>query len=157
MSIYFVQLVGLNNEFYGLCSCYANAVLQCLTSTKPLLIYLLRRMHSRSCISHASLSHISMYSFAWKFDFMSSLCFGVFLVSSGVARDFCLMCELEVHVSMLRESGGPLSASKILSNMRKIGLRIGGGTQEDAHEFLRRVFLINYSASSLSSSSSSSL
>lgn len=31
------------------CSCYANAVLQCLTSTRPLLIYLLRRMHSRNC------------------------------------------------------------------------------------------------------------
>ncbi|KAJ9551526.1 hypothetical protein OSB04_015571 [Centaurea solstitialis] len=30
-------------------SCYANAVLQCLTSTKPLTIYLLRRSHSRAC------------------------------------------------------------------------------------------------------------
>ncbi|XP_024960747.1 ubiquitin carboxyl-terminal hydrolase 15-like [Cynara cardunculus var. scolymus] len=30
-------------------SCYANAVLQCLTSTKPLIIYLLRRSHSRAC------------------------------------------------------------------------------------------------------------
>ncbi|CAA7401988.1 unnamed protein product [Spirodela intermedia] len=84
-------------------SCYANAVLQCLTSTKPLLIYLLRRMHSRNC----------------------------------TARDWCLMCELELHVSMLRESGGPLSPSRLLSNMRNIGCRIGGGTQEDAHEFLR--------------------
>ncbi|XP_042430177.1 ubiquitin carboxyl-terminal hydrolase 15-like [Zingiber officinale] len=30
-------------------SCYANAVLQCLTSTKPLMVYLLRRGHSRTC------------------------------------------------------------------------------------------------------------
>ncbi|XP_027082177.1 ubiquitin carboxyl-terminal hydrolase 15-like [Coffea arabica] len=30
-------------------SCYANAVLQCLTSTKPLLVFLLQRLHSRAC------------------------------------------------------------------------------------------------------------
>ncbi|KAJ6417024.1 hypothetical protein OIU84_002838 [Salix udensis] len=30
-------------------SCYANAVLQCLTCTKPLIIFLLRRSHSRAC------------------------------------------------------------------------------------------------------------
>uniref|UniRef100_A0A1D1YT64 ubiquitinyl hydrolase 1 n=1 Tax=Anthurium amnicola TaxID=1678845 RepID=A0A1D1YT64_9ARAE len=84
-------------------SCYANAVLQCLTCTKPLTVYLLRGMHSRTCS----------------------------------VRDWCLMCELEMHVSMLRESGGPLSPSRILSNMRNIGCRIGSGTQEDAHEFLR--------------------
>ncbi|MQM09720.1 hypothetical protein Taro_042598 [Colocasia esculenta] len=83
--------------------CYANAVLQCLTCTKPLTIYLLRRMHSTTCS----------------------------------VRDWCLMCELELHVSMLRESGGPLSPSRILSNMRNIGCRMGSGTQEDAHEFLR--------------------
>ena len=31
------------------CSCYANAVLQCLTCTKPLVIYLLHRSHSGAC------------------------------------------------------------------------------------------------------------
>ncbi|XP_058095329.1 ubiquitin C-terminal hydrolase 15-like [Magnolia sinica] len=84
-------------------SCYANAVLQCLTCTKPLSVYLLRRSHSRTC---------------W-------------------VRDWCLMCELEQHVSMLREGAGPLSASRILSHMQNIGCRMGGGDQEDAHEFLR--------------------
>ncbi|KAF3609272.1 hypothetical protein DY000_02045614, partial [Brassica cretica] len=84
-------------------SCYANAVLQSLTCTKPLVAYLLRRSHSRSC--------------------------------SG--KDWCLMCELEQHVMMLRESGGPLSASRILSQMRSINCQIGDGSQEDAHEFLR--------------------
>ncbi|CAA7056672.1 unnamed protein product [Microthlaspi erraticum] len=84
-------------------SCYANAVLQSLTCTKPLVAYLLRRSHSRSC--------------------------------SG--KDWCLMCELEQHVMMLRESGGPLSASRILSHMRSINCQIGDGSQEDAHEFLR--------------------
>ncbi|CAL9115111.1 unnamed protein product [Musa acuminata var. zebrina] len=84
-------------------SCYANAVLQCLTGTKPLMVYLLQRSHSRTCC----------------------------------VKEWCLMCELEQHVSMLKEGGGPLSASKILLNMRNIGCRMGGGNQEDAHEFLR--------------------
>ncbi|KAH0466950.1 hypothetical protein IEQ34_004188 [Dendrobium chrysotoxum] len=84
-------------------SCYANAVLQCLTFTKPLMVYLLRRSHSRSC-------RIS---------------------------DWCLMCELERHTAMLLEEGGPLSPGNILSNMRSVGCRMGGGKQEDAHEFLR--------------------
>ncbi|KAM7268521.1 hypothetical protein ACFE04_010687 [Oxalis oulophora] len=84
-------------------SCYANAVLQCLTCTKPLIIYLLHRSHSRTCCG----------------------------------KDWCLMCELEQHVFSLRESGGPLSPSRILSHMRSINSQIGDGSQEDAHEFLR--------------------
>ncbi|XP_042517575.1 ubiquitin carboxyl-terminal hydrolase 15-like isoform X2 [Macadamia integrifolia] len=84
-------------------SCYANAVLQCLTSTKPLIIYLLQRSHSRTCYT----------------------------------KEWCLMCELEQHVMMLREAGGPLSPDKILWHMQKIGCRMGSGSQEDAHEFLR--------------------
>ncbi|CAL0326465.1 unnamed protein product [Lupinus luteus] len=46
------------SEVFGLCprgllncgnSCYANAVLQCLTSTRPLVVYLFCRSHSKSC------------------------------------------------------------------------------------------------------------
>ncbi|MBA0861065.1 hypothetical protein Goshw_024046 [Gossypium schwendimanii] len=84
-------------------SCYANAVLQCLTCTKPLSIYLLRQSHSRACYG----------------------------------KDWCLMCELEQHVMLLRESGGPLSSSRILSHIRSINCQMGDGSQEDAHEFLR--------------------
>ncbi|CAK9177268.1 unnamed protein product [Ilex paraguariensis] len=84
-------------------SCYANAVLQCLTCTKPLTIYLLHRSHSRACC----------------------------------VKDWCLVCELEQHVMTLKESGGPLSPSKILLHMRRINGQIGVGSQEDAHEFLR--------------------
>ncbi|XP_057949648.1 ubiquitin carboxyl-terminal hydrolase 15 [Malania oleifera] len=84
-------------------SCYANAVLQCLTCTKPLAIYLLQRSHSRSCC----------------------------------VKNWCLMCELEQHVMMLIENGGPISPSRILSHMRNINCQIGDGSQEDAHEFLR--------------------
>ncbi|PON46263.1 Ubiquitinyl hydrolase [Parasponia andersonii] len=84
-------------------SCYANAVLQCLASTKPLVIYWLHGSHSRSCCG----------------------------------KDWCLMCELEQHVIMLRETGGPLSPSRILLHMQSINCHIGDGSQEDAHEFLR--------------------
>ncbi|XWS27439.1 hypothetical protein CRYUN_Cryun26dG0115300 [Craigia yunnanensis] len=84
-------------------SCYANAVLQCLTCTKPLSIYLLQRSHSRACYG----------------------------------KDWCLMCELEQHMMLLRESGGPLSPSRILSHIRSINCQMGDGSQEDAHEFLR--------------------
>lgn len=58
---------------------------------------------------------------------------------SGCVRDWCLMCELEQHVMMLKESGGPLSPSRILSHIRSINCQIGDGSQEDAHEFLRFV------------------
>ncbi|KAI4390167.1 hypothetical protein MLD38_002307 [Melastoma candidum] len=84
-------------------SCYANAVLQCLTCTKPLTVYLLLRSHSRNC--HG--------------------------------KDWCLICELEQHVAMLRESGVPLSPSRILLHLRNMNRQIGSGSQEDAHEFLR--------------------
>ncbi|KAI3703938.1 hypothetical protein L1987_74134 [Smallanthus sonchifolius] len=84
-------------------SCYANAVLQCLTSTKPLTIYLLRRSHSKSC----------------------------------GARSWCLICELEHHVLLFRDSGEPPSLSRILLNMQSVNNKMGDGSQEDAHEFLR--------------------
>ncbi|KAL3654340.1 ubiquitin-specific protease ubp15 [Castilleja foliolosa] len=84
-------------------SCYANVVLQCLTCTKPLIIYLLRRSHSRA----------------------------------GCAKDWCLLCELERLVAMLRESGAPLSPVNILMYIRSLNSQIGVGSQEDAHEFLR--------------------
>ncbi|KAE8703355.1 Ubiquitin carboxyl-terminal hydrolase 15 [Hibiscus syriacus] len=85
------------------CCCYANAVLQCLTCTKPLSIYLLHGSHSRTCCG----------------------------------KDWCLMCELEQHVMLFRDAGGPLSPSRILSHIRSINGQMGDGNQEDAHEFLR--------------------
>lgn len=59
----------------------------------------------------------------------------------GCGKDWCLMCELEQHVIMLRETGGPLSPSRILLHMRSINCHIGDGSQEDAHEFLRSASL----------------
>lgn len=64
--------------------------------------------------------------------------FSFILYFSGWAsNDCCLMCELEQHASMLREGRSPLSPSRILSLMRNISSQMGGGDQEDAHEFLR--------------------
>lgn len=55
----------------------------------------------------------------------------------GFGKDWCLLCELEQHVALLRESGAPLSLSRILVHMRSLNRHIGEGSQEDAHEFLR--------------------
>ncbi|MBA0791844.1 hypothetical protein Gohar_016393, partial [Gossypium harknessii] len=59
------------------------------------------------------------------------------LLNCGNRKDRCLMCELEQHVMLLRECGGPLSPSRILSHIRTINCQMGDGSQEDAHEFLR--------------------
>ncbi|MBA0549815.1 hypothetical protein Golob_020824, partial [Gossypium lobatum] len=59
------------------------------------------------------------------------------LLNCGNRKDRCLMCELEQHVMLLRECGGPLSPSRILSHIRTINCQLGDGSQEDAHEFLR--------------------
>lgn len=60
-----------------------------------------------------------------------------FICMLGCSKDWCLMCELEQHVAMLTESGGPLSPSRLLSHMGSINRHISYGSQEDAHEFLR--------------------
>lgn len=59
----------------------------------------------------------------------------------GCGKAWCLICELEDYVMMLRESGGPLSPSGILLHMRSFNGQLGDGSQEDAHEFLRSVTL----------------
>lgn len=64
--------------------------------------------------------------------FIFSLCF-----SGWANNDCCLICELEQHASMLRDGRGPLSPIRILSLMRNFSSQMGGGDQEDAHEFLR--------------------
>jgi ubiquitin carboxyl-terminal hydrolase 36/42 len=116
-------------QLFLFCSCYANAVLQCLMCTKPLMIHLLLRLHSKDC-NTKPLTFCLLYCCLL---LSASLCY--FLL--GCSKNWCLMCELEQYASTLRESGGPVSPSRILSNLRNIGCRLGGGSQEDAHEFLR--------------------
>lgn len=55
----------------------------------------------------------------------------------GCAKDWCLICELEALVIMLRQSGCPLSPVNILVYIRGLNSQIGDGSEEDAHEFLR--------------------
>ncbi|KAJ8754657.1 hypothetical protein K2173_010748 [Erythroxylum novogranatense] len=52
MKIFDCEVISLSPRGLLNCgnSCYANAVLQCLTCTKPLLIFLLRRSHSQNCL-----------------------------------------------------------------------------------------------------------
>ncbi len=103
--------------------------------TKPLMIYLLLRLHSKDCNTKTqapTLLGVVVKSLTIS-DFFDIDCF----ILLGCSKNWCLMCELEQYASTLRESGGPVSPSRILSNLRNIGCRLGGGSQEDAHEFLR--------------------
>ncbi|KAM1611693.1 hypothetical protein ACFX11_000487 [Malus domestica] len=84
-------------------SCYANAVLQCLAFTRPLVSYLLQGLHSRACRK----------------------------------KDWCFICEFEVLLLKAREGKSLLSPIRILSKIHKIGIHLGQGREEDAHEFLR--------------------
>uniref|UniRef100_A0A0D3F2Z6 USP domain-containing protein n=1 Tax=Oryza barthii TaxID=65489 RepID=A0A0D3F2Z6_9ORYZ len=120
-------------------SCYANAVLQCLMCTKPLMIYLLLRLHSKDCNTKTQAPTLLgvVVKFLTISDFFDIDCF----ILLGCSKNWCLMCELEQYASTLRESGGPVSPSRILSNLRNIGCRLGGGSQEDAHEFLRHLVM----------------
>lgn len=63
----------------------------------------------------------------------------------GSINNWCLMCELEQHVHMLRDAVGPLSPIRVLSYIRSINCQIGDGSQEDAHEFLRLTTVIAFS------------
>ena len=123
------------------CSCYANAVLQCLMCTKPLMIHLLLRLHSKDCntkpITFAPSVLLSAQGKSNNTVVYSCSSHTLCYLRIGCSKNWCLMCELEQYASTLRESGGPVSPSRILSNLRNIGCRLGGGSQEDAHEFLR--------------------
>jgi hypothetical protein len=98
---------------------------------------LLRRSHSRACILLFSFFLLCGYLKSTVVIFSDISNFHICICLLGCEIDWCLMCELEQHVMMLRECGGPLSPSRILLHMRNINHQIGDGSQEDAHEFLR--------------------
>ncbi|KAK4434232.1 Ubiquitin carboxyl-terminal hydrolase 16 [Sesamum alatum] len=84
-------------------SCYANAILQCLTFTPPLTAYFLQGFHAKTCQK----------------------------------KEWCFTCEFEMLVKKAKEGNSPLSPSRLMSQMQRLGSHMGNGKQEDAHEFLR--------------------
>ncbi|KAJ0263355.1 Ubiquitin carboxyl-terminal hydrolase 16 [Hirschfeldia incana] len=54
-------------------------------------------------------------------------------------KEQCFTCGFEKLVLKAREGKSPLSPSGLLSQLQSIGIRLGNGKQEDAHEFLRFV------------------
>jgi ubiquitin carboxyl-terminal hydrolase 36/42 len=52
------------------------------------------------------------------------------------------MCEFEKLILEGRRGKSHLSPTGILSHLRDIGSSFGPGREEDAHEFLRYVFLL---------------
>ncbi|CAF2131173.1 BnaA03g46800D [Brassica napus] len=54
-------------------------------------------------------------------------------------KEQCFTCGFEKLVLMAKEGKSSLSPSGLLSQLQNIGIRLGNGKQEDAHEFLRFV------------------
>ncbi|KAJ4899575.1 Ubiquitin carboxyl-terminal hydrolase 16 [Raphanus sativus] len=54
-------------------------------------------------------------------------------------KEQCFTCGFEKLVLKAREETSPLSPNGLLSHLQNIGIRLGNGKQEDAHEFLRFV------------------
>lgn len=52
-------------------------------------------------------------------------------------KEWCFTCEFESLLMKAREGISPLSPSRILSEIQRIGSWLGNGREEDAHEFLR--------------------
>ncbi|KAI4366535.1 hypothetical protein MLD38_022402 [Melastoma candidum] len=52
-------------------------------------------------------------------------------------RDWCFTCEFERLVLKFKEGKSPVSPLGIVSHLRNIGIQLGNGREEDAHEFLR--------------------
>lgn len=50
--VFYFFFAYIATSIYSSCSCYANAVLQCLTFTRPITSYLLQRLHSKTCKYH---------------------------------------------------------------------------------------------------------
>lgn len=63
---------------------------------------------------------------------------------SGNCNDWCFLCEFENHVERTRLSSQAFSPMNILSRLPNIGGTLGYGRQEDAHEFMRFVFVTYY-------------
>ncbi|KAF8086207.1 hypothetical protein N665_0632s0027 [Sinapis alba] len=54
-------------------------------------------------------------------------------------KEQCFTCGFEKLVLKAREGKTPLSPNGLLSQLQNVGIRLGNGKQEDAHEFLRFV------------------
>lgn len=116
---------------FEFCSCYANAVLQCLAFTRPLTSYFLQGLHSKTC-KFLFMSPILLEPF-WLMPFSLYISF-LFI---GRKEEWCFICEFEHLILKAREGKSPLSPIRILSKIHKIGGHLGHGREEDAHEFLR--------------------
>lgn len=122
--------------FFTFCSCFANVVLQCLASTRPLVAYLLERDHSRGCKWQGS---EQIFLILYLNSRVLLLCFPSLVLCVGFRKrdDWCFLCELQLHVQRASKSSQPFQPMNILNRLPNIGGNLGYGRQEDAHEFMR--------------------
>jgi len=60
---------------------------------------------------------------------------------SGASKKWCFTCEFESLILKSKDKKIPLSPTGILSQLQSIGSQFGNGREEDAHEFLRCVYI----------------
>jgi len=60
--------------FFFLCSCYANAVLQCLAFTPPLNAYFLQGIHSRACMFMITVSFVDLLNVGYLYNIHGDSC-----------------------------------------------------------------------------------
>jgi ubiquitin carboxyl-terminal hydrolase 36/42 len=121
-------------------SCFANVVFQCLMFTPPLTTYFLQQFHSRACASLV----LSLFSFCclfWKVIFYYHQYIKPLIsrLTIGTKKEQCFTCGFEKLVVKAKEEKSPLSPNGLLSQLQNIGIFLGNGKEEDAHEFLRFV------------------
>lgn len=58
-------------------------------------------------------------------------------LTTGPNKEQCFTCGFEKLVLKAKEGKSPLSPNGLLTHLQNIGIFLGNGKQEDAHEFLR--------------------
>lgn len=97
--------------------------------TRPLLSYLIRGLHSKTCKLQTKIIFTVLIVTMWNLILIVGF--------SGRKKSWCFVCEFEYLILKARGGESPLSPIKILSKLQKIGKHLGPGKEEDAHEFLR--------------------
>jgi ubiquitin carboxyl-terminal hydrolase 36/42 len=108
--------------------------------TPPLTTYFLQQFHSRACASLV----LSLFSFCclfWKVIFYYHQYIKPLIsrLTIGTKKEQCFTCGFEKLVVKAKEEKSPLSPNGLLSQLQNIGIFLGNGKEEDAHEFLRFV------------------
>ena len=101
---------------FAVCSCFANVVLQCLSSTRPLVAYLLEKGHRTECKAMTR-THAFPHSLSLSDDYLfnpAPYCGWFFFFVSGIRSDWCFLCEFQTHIERASQSSQAFSPTNII-------------------------------------------